>query len=146
MKEDRLNIWALALLADKTKGLGVDKVELDIRVEELKDLDQLDKMIISRLINDAVWELDGKLWTLDALNASGEDYDTIEEVTYQMDIEPYMPWELKHICDLYPLGSAVGEEELNGDQAKIYRLLTQSMDGNEQAKQQLVEEHNIHWE
>lgn len=38
------------------------------------------------------------------------------------------------------------EYQLDEDQQEIYRLIQEGMDGNEQAKQQLVEDYNIHWD
>ena len=113
IKSNEINVWAESLVIDKQYGIGVSGIYCDRKEEvpqeffstTIDDLDELDKMLICRVLGEPMFEIDFELYTLDSLKAKGYEFDTVADATAYFDIEPYMPQDLETMANLYKIGS-----------------------------------------
>lgn len=137
IKSSEINAWAESLLIDKQYGIGVSSIYCD-REEDvpqgyyrttIDDLDELDKMLICRVLGEPIWEIDFELWTLDSLKANGygEKDDTVADMTVSLDIAPYMPRDLEVMANLHKIGS-VQQTEYMTKENEWYKNLREKFD------------------
>ena len=133
---NQLNCWAETLLLDKNFGIGVDGIYSDRKNElpkgfyktSIDDLEELDIMLISRLLGEAVWLIDDKLWTLDSININqGSEYKDVADVLKEIDIEPFLPNEIEHLCSIYKVGGLEPTEYMTAE-LKWYKKLREDFD------------------
>lgn len=137
ISKNELNAWAESLLVDKQYGIGVSSIYCDRKEDvpqgcyrtTIDDLDELDKMLICRILGEPIWDIDFKLWTLDSLKANGYDeFVSVEVATAELDIEPYLPQDFEVLAKLYPKGSLNPTDEYMSKENQWYKRVKQGFD------------------
>lgn len=110
MNQNQAMAWAVALKRDKKIGDGVTDTNgvegFEDCTEEHQTIDDIyddfNFYMISRLLNEPVWEIDFSLYTKESLEASGLTVKELEEDG----IMPYTPDEFDELVEKYPIGAA----------------------------------------
>jgi hypothetical protein len=114
MNKNQAMAWAVALKRDKKIGDGVTNTNsvngFEDGTEEHQNIDDIYEdfnfYMISRLLNEPIWEIDFALYTKESLEASGLTVKELEEDG----ITPYTPTEFDELVEKYPIGAANGFE------------------------------------
>lgn len=137
INEKEIEAWVLSLKVDKQYGLGVAGIYLDreeqipqgIVKSTIDDLDELDIILISRALGEAVWEIDYKLYTRESLAKNqGEEFNTQQDVTQYFDIEPYVPQDLEALCMMHPIGQDIKNDEYEALEGAWYKRVSDGFD------------------
>ena len=114
MSKNQAMAWAIALKRDKKIGDGVINTNgvdgFEDGTEEYQTIDDIyddfNFYMISRLLNEPIWEIDFSLYTEDSLTLNGWTAEKLEEDG----ITPYTPSEFDELVAEYPIGAANGFE------------------------------------
>lgn len=140
INQKEIEAWALSLKIDKQYGIGVSGIYSD-REEDVPQgvynttiddiYNDLDLILISRALGEAVWEIDFKLWTRESLAKSeGEEFKNDADVTQYYDIEPYVPQDLEGLCQTNPIGECkeLVNEDYTTKEGEWYKSLREAFD------------------
>lgn len=134
--QKEIEAWVLSLKIDKQYGIGVTSIYSDrekpdgIYNTTIDDIyNDLDIMLISRALGEAVWEIDFKLWTRESLaKAEGEEFKNDADVIEYFNIEPYVPQDLEALCQHNPIGQDIKDDYYTSVETKWYKNLRYSFD------------------
>lgn len=136
INQKEIEAWVLSLKIDKQYGIGVDGIYSDrekpqgivnTTIDDI--LNDLDLMLISRALGEAVWEIDFKLYTRESLaKAEGEDFKNDADVTQYFDIEPYVPQDLDVLCQMNPIGQDIKDDDYTAKETEWYKSLREGFD------------------
>lgn len=148
IKSSEINAWAESLLIDKQYGVGVSSIYCDRKEDvpqgyyrtTIDNLDELDKMLICRVLGEPIWEIDFELWTLDSLKANGYDeFCSVEVVTTELGIEPYLPQDFEVLTKLYPKGS-VNKTDYMTKENEWYKNMREKFDKKDNSETTSLDE------
>ena len=133
INQKEIEAWVLSLKIDKQYGIGVSSIYSD-REEDIPQgihnttidniYNDLDLMLISRALGEAVWEIDFKLFTRESLaKAEGEEFKNNADVTQYFDIEPYVPQDLDVLCQMNPIGQDIKDDDYTSKEEGFYKNL-----------------------
>ena len=135
INQKEIEAWVLSLKIDKQFGEGVSSIYSDrdeevpqgINATTIDDIyNDLDLMLISRALGEAVWEIDFKLFTRESLAKSeGEDFKNDADVTQYFDIEPYVPQDLDVLCKMNPIGQDIKDDDYTAKETEFYKRLSE---------------------
>lgn len=138
INQKEIEAWVLSLQIDKQYGIGVSGIYSDRKEDvpqgvyntSIDDIyNDLDLMLISRALGEAVWEIDFKLWTKESLAISeGEEFKTDADVTQYYNIEPYVPQDLEALCKKNPIGQDIKDDEYTAKEDEWYKRLREYFD------------------
>ena len=136
INQKEIEAWVLSLKIDKQYGIGVDSIYSDrekpqgivnTTIDDI--LNDLDLMLISRALGEAVWEIDFKLYTRESLaKAEGEEFKNDADVTQHFDIEPYVPQDLEALCQMNPIGQDIRDNDYTAKETEWYKSLREGFD------------------
>lgn len=150
INQKEIEAWVLSLKIDKQYGIGVDGIYSDRKEDVPQDvynttiddiLNDLDLMLISRALGEAVWEIDFKLYTRESLaKARGEDFKNDADVTQYFDIEPYVPQDLDVLCQMNPIGQDIKDDDYTAKETEWYKSLREGFDNPTEEELAEIEE------